>query len=74
MSQQRHVILRKGEAPSRGTTRGGPVAGPAAVATAAPIAVEVEELAPARARAVAKTKDGMPQTQQIHLADRQISY
>jgi subtilisin family serine protease len=57
MSQQRHVILRKGESAARGGTRGGPVAGPATVAPARPVAVEVEELNPAKARAVARTKD-----------------
>jgi subtilisin family serine protease len=57
MSQQRHVILRKGETSTRGGTRGGPGAGPATVAPARPVAVEVEELNPAKARAVAKTKD-----------------
>ncbi len=57
MSQQRHVILRKGESASRGGTRGGPIAGPATAAPARPVAVDVEELAPAKARAIAKTKD-----------------
>ena len=57
MSLQKHVILRKGETSTRGATRGGPVAGPATVAPARPVAVEVEELNPAKARAVARTKD-----------------
>jgi len=54
---QKHVILRAGEPASRGATRGGPVAGPATAAPARPVAVEIEELAPAKARAIAKTKD-----------------
>lgn len=55
---QKHVILRAGDA-SRGapTTRGIPPAGPATVTTAAPVVVEVEELAPARARTVARARD-----------------
>jgi subtilisin family serine protease len=57
MSQQKHVILRRGESAARGATRGGPVAGPATAAPARPVAVEVEELAPAKARAIAKAKD-----------------
>ena len=57
MSLQKHVILRRGETSTRSATRGGPVAGPATAAPARPVAVEVEELAPAKARAVAKTKD-----------------
>ena len=55
----RHVILRAGpSSASRGTTRGGlPTATPATVAPAAPVAVEIENLAPARAREMAKKND-----------------
>ena len=55
---QRHVILRAPEAvSSTPTRRGTPGAGPTTVAPAAPVVVEIEELPPARARAVAKTRD-----------------
>jgi subtilisin family serine protease len=56
---RRHVILRAGpSSASRGATRGGlPTATPATVAPAAPVAVEIENLAPARAREVAKKND-----------------
>ena len=55
---QRHVILRAPEAvSSTATRRGMPGASRTSVAPATPVIVEIEELRPARARAVANTRD-----------------
>ena len=46
MSLQKHVILRKGETSTRGATRGRASSGPATVAPARPVAVEVGRAQP----------------------------
>lgn len=53
---QKHVILLEGDAPARagGARRSAPTAGPATVMPPAPVSIEIEDLPPARARAVAK--------------------